>query len=91
MGSGASHLVSGHFDAHHTLEQALAEVVGKPAALNFSTGYMANLGVVQAMCFLAGANSMFYGDQLLTTGNPDVARDRAMLDKLGMYPFTENH
>jgi biotin synthase len=36
------------------------------------------------MCFLAGANSIFYGEKLLTTGNPDVARDRALLDKLGM-------
>lgn len=49
VGSGASHLVSGHFDAHHELEQALAQFVDKPAALSFSTGYMANLGVVQAL------------------------------------------
>ena len=39
--------------------------------------------------FLAGANSIFYGDQLLTTGNPEVERDRNLLDKLGMYPFAE--
>ena len=35
---------------------------------------------LQALCFLAGANSIFYGEKLLTTGNPDVARDRALLD-----------
>ena len=39
---------------------------------------------VQALCFLAGANSIFYGDKLLTTGNPDVAADQALLDKLGL-------
>jgi len=41
---------------------------------------------VQALCFLAGANSIFYGDKLLTTGNPEAARDRALLAKLGMRP-----
>ena len=40
---------------------------------------------VQALCFLAGANSIFYGDKLLTTGNPEAARDRALLEKLGMH------
>ncbi|TAL16809.1 MAG: biotin synthase BioB, partial [Aquabacterium sp.] len=38
----------------------------------------------QALCFLAGANSMFYGEKLLTTGNPDTARDEVLLQKLGM-------
>jgi len=41
---------------------------------------------VQALCFLAGANSIFYGDKLLTTGNPEAARDRALLEKLGLRP-----
>jgi biotin synthase len=40
----------------------------------------------QALCYLAGANSIFYGDKLLTTGNPDVAADRALFDKLGLTP-----
>ena len=39
---------------------------------------------VQALCFLAGANSIFYGDKLLTTGNPEADDDRALLDKLGL-------
>jgi biotin synthase len=39
---------------------------------------------VQALCFFAGANSIFYGDKLLTTGNPDVARDSALMEKLGI-------
>jgi biotin synthase len=39
---------------------------------------------LQALCFLAGANSIFYGEKLLTTGNPDVARDNALFDRLGL-------
>jgi biotin synthase len=39
---------------------------------------------LQALCFLAGANSMFYGDQLLTTGNPQADADRKLLERLGM-------
>ena len=49
VGAGAAHLVSGHGATHHQLETELAAFVGKPAALLFSTGYMANLGVVQAL------------------------------------------
>jgi biotin synthase len=70
---------------------AVARITMPTTRVRLSAGRQQMSEVVQAMCFLAGANSMFYGDQLLTTGNPDVARDRAMLDKLGMYPFTENH
>jgi 8-amino-7-oxononanoate synthase len=61
VGSGAAHLVSGHFDAHHQLEQQLAAFVEKPAALLFSTGYMANLGVVQA---LVGKGDTVFADKL---------------------------
>jgi biotin synthase len=39
---------------------------------------------LQALCFLAGANSIFYGDQLLTTSNPQAEADRALLERLGM-------
>ncbi|MBI1423607.1 MAG: 8-amino-7-oxononanoate synthase [Gammaproteobacteria bacterium] len=49
VGSGASHLISGHSRAHHELEEALAAFVGRPRALLFSTGYMANLGVISAL------------------------------------------
>jgi 8-amino-7-oxononanoate synthase len=49
VGAGAAHLVSGHGSTHYQLENELAAFVGKPAALLFSTGYMANLGVVQAL------------------------------------------
>jgi biotin synthase len=40
---------------------------------------------VQALCFLAGANSIFYGDTLLTTSNPQAAADRALLARLGIH------
>ena len=39
---------------------------------------------VQALCFLAGANSILYGDKLLTTGNPEVEQDKLMFRKLGL-------
>ena len=60
-GAGAAHLVSGHFAPHRQLEDRLAAFVGKPAALLFSTGYMANLGVVQA---LAGKGDTVFADKL---------------------------
>lgn len=49
VGGGASHLVIGHSTPHHELEEALAEFIGRPRALLFSTGYMANLAAVTAL------------------------------------------
>lgn len=49
VGSGGSHLVTGHCDIHEELEQALAEFTGRDRALLFSTGYMANVGVINAL------------------------------------------
>ena len=48
-GSGASHLISGHSVAHQQLEEQLAEFIGRPRAILFSTGYMANMGVLNAL------------------------------------------
>jgi len=59
-GSGAAHLISGHSRAHHELEEALAEFVHRPRALLFSTGYMANLGVLTT---LAGRNDPVFEDR----------------------------
>jgi 8-amino-7-oxononanoate synthase len=61
VGSGAAHLVSGHSRAHHALEDELAEFTGRERALLFSTGYMANLGVVTA---LVGRGDQILGDRL---------------------------
>ncbi|MCE0909809.1 MULTISPECIES: 8-amino-7-oxononanoate synthase [Pseudomonas] len=49
VGGGASHLVVGHSTPHHQVEDALAELTGRPRALLFSTGYMANLGAITAL------------------------------------------
>ncbi len=49
VGSGAAHLVTGHSTPHHALEEELAEYTGRPRALLFSTGYMANLGAVSSL------------------------------------------
>lgn len=61
VGSGASHLVSGHSRAHRALEQELAAFTGREAALLFSTGYMANLGTVSA---LVGRGACIFEDRL---------------------------
>ena len=61
VGSGASHLVTGHSVAHDRLETALAELVRMPRALLFSTGYLANIGVVTA---LAGREDAVFSDAL---------------------------
>ena len=61
LGGGASHLIVGHSRAHHQLEEALAEFTGRPRALLFSTGYMANLGVISA---LSGSQDAVFQDRL---------------------------
>ncbi|MCE9550620.1 MAG: biotin synthase BioB [Betaproteobacteria bacterium] len=66
---------------------AVARITMPLARVRLSAGRQQMSEAVQALCFLAGANSIFYGDQLLTTGNPEVGRDRVLLDKLGMYPL----
>jgi biotin synthase len=68
---------------------AAARITMPKAYVRLSAGRGEMSEAVQALCFLAGANSIFYGDQLLTTGNPDVERDRALMDKLGMYPLAD--
>ena len=70
---------------------AVARITMPKARVRLSAGRQQMSDAVQALCFLAGANSIFYGEQLLTTGNPEAERDRALLDKLGMYPFADKH
>jgi len=70
---------------------AVARITMPTALVRLSAGRQQMSDAVQALCFLAGANSIFYGEQLLTTGNPDVEKDRALLDKLGMYPLADKH
>src|SRR5690554_3521957 len=61
VGGGASHLVNGHSRAHHALEEALAEFTGRERVLLFSTGYMANLGAINA---LIGRQDAVFQDRL---------------------------
>jgi len=56
--------------------------------VRLSAGRQEMSEAIQALCFLAGANSIFYGDKLLTTGNPEVDRDQALLDKLGLHALS---
>ena len=63
---------------------AVARITMPKARVRLSAGRRQMGEAVQALCFLAGANSIFYGDKLLTTGNPEVDDDRALLAKLGM-------
>jgi 8-amino-7-oxononanoate synthase len=83
VGSGASHLVSGHFDAHQHFEEAFAQFVGKPAALSFSTGYMANLGVVQA---LVGRGDTVFADKL----NHASLNDAMLLSRAEVKRYRHN-
>jgi biotin synthase len=67
---------------------AVARITMPTARVRLSAGRQQMSDPVQALCFLAGANSIFYGEQLLTTGNPEAKKDRALLDKLGMHSVT---
>ncbi|MFP5506506.1 MAG: 8-amino-7-oxononanoate synthase [Gammaproteobacteria bacterium] len=71
VGSGAAHLVNGHSAAHHALEEELAEFTGYPRALLFSTGYMANLGVIGA---LLGHGDRVFEDRFNHASLLDAAR-----------------
>jgi len=63
---------------------AVARITMPKAMVRLSAGRREFSDAVQALCFLAGANSIFYGEKLLTTDNPDVQADRALFDKLGL-------
>ncbi len=66
---------------------ACARITMPKAVVRLSAGRQDMPEGIQALCFLAGANSIFYGEKLLTTGNPDVANDQALFAKLGIHPM----
>lgn len=66
---------------------AVARVCMPASVVRLSAGREDMSDEMQALCFLAGANSIFYGPKLLTTANPDRDRDRTLLNKLGMRPM----
>jgi biotin synthase len=63
---------------------AVARITMPKARVRLSAGRQELGKSVQAMCFMAGANSIFYGDKLLTTNNPEAEADRALLLELGL-------
>ena len=65
---------------------ALARILMPRSHVRLSAGRAAMSDEMQALCFLAGANSIFYGEKLLTTGNPDTASDHALFGRLGIRP-----
>ncbi|HTX23028.1 MAG TPA: biotin synthase BioB [Steroidobacteraceae bacterium] len=65
---------------------AVARILMPRAHVRLSAGRTQMSDETQALCFLAGANSIFYGERLLTTGNPDVDHDRRLLERLGLRP-----
>jgi biotin synthase len=65
---------------------AVARITMPKSYVRLSAGRQELGEAIQALCFLAGANSIFYGDKLLTTANPEAEADRALLAKLGMRP-----
>lgn len=80
VGAGASHLINGHSLAHHELEDVLANFTGFPKSLLFSTGYMANLGVVTA---LVGRGDAIFADKL----NHASLNDAALLSRAKLIRF----
>src|SRR5205814_4621529 len=66
---------------------AVARITMPRAVVRLSAGREDMSEETQALCFLAGANSIFYGPKLLTTSNPERDRDRKLMDKLGLVPM----
>jgi biotin synthase len=67
---------------------ALARIAMPRSVVRLSAGRETMSEETQALCFLAGANSLFYGPKLLTTPNPERDRDRGMMDHLGLSPMS---
>ncbi|MGN6481920.1 biotin synthase BioB [Luteibacter sp.] len=66
---------------------AVARILMPASVVRLSAGRETMDDALQALCFAAGANSIFYGEKLLTTGNPDVEHDRRLFERLGLKPL----
>jgi biotin synthase len=66
---------------------ATARIIMPHATIRLSAGRQQMSDSDQALCFLAGASSIFTGEKLLTTPNPGTDRDRALFDRLGLHPL----
>jgi len=70
---------------------AVARITMPAAVVRLSAGREQMSDAAQALCFLAGANSIFYGEKLLTTGNPQLMRDRALFERLDLHEAGSTH
>ncbi|RUM93565.1 MAG: 8-amino-7-oxononanoate synthase [Thiothrix sp.] len=84
VGCGAAHLINGHTRIHHELEEALAEFTGHQRALLFSTGYMANFGLIQA---LVGLGDVIHADKL----NHASLTDGALLSRARLHRYSHGN
>ena len=66
---------------------AVARILMPKSMVRLSAGRETMSDELQALCFAAGANSIFHGEKLLTTGNPDTGRDQALFERLGLRPM----
>ncbi|MHB1241183.1 MAG: biotin synthase BioB [Gammaproteobacteria bacterium] len=66
---------------------AVARILMPRSMVRLSAGRTDMSDELQALCFLAGANSIFHGEKLLTTGNPEADRDRRLFERLGLHPL----
>ena len=69
---------------------ATARILMPAARVRLSAGRLALSREAQMLCFIAGANSIFYGEKLLTTGNPDVSEDQNLLRDAGLHAAVAN-
>jgi biotin synthase len=69
---------------------AVARILMPYSFVRLSAGREAMSDEMQALCFLAGANSIFYGEKLLTTGNPDTHEDQRLFERLGLKTLQPN-
>jgi biotin synthase len=65
----------------------VARLLMPKSMVRLSAGRESMSDELQALCFTAGANSIFHGEKLLTTGNPDTERDKALFARLGLVPM----
>ena len=84
VGGGASHLITGHHQFHHQAEQSLADFIGLPAALLFSTGYVANMGIIAA---LMGRDDAIFADKL----NHASLNDAALLSRATLHRYAHQN
>jgi biotin synthase len=70
---------------------AVARILMPASVVRLSAGREQMTDEMQALCFFAGANSVFYGEKLLTTPNPDAEHDRVLFDRLGLRPMSADH